>query len=71
MTRESWPSEGPSMNLVKSCCVVALLVITPAVLSGCGEVDVKIEINPTDAAGNQRESSVDIDFAIEDHPGTP
>ena len=59
------------MNLVKSCCVVALLVITPAVLSGCGEVDVKIEINPTDAAGNQRERSVDIDFAFEDGSETP
>ena len=59
------------MNLAKSCCVVALLVITPAVLSGCGEVDVKIEINPTDAAGIQRESSVDIDFAIDDGSGPP
>ena len=59
------------MKLAKWCCVVALLVIKPAVLSGCGEVDVKIEINPTDAKGHDRESSVDIDFAIEDDPGTP
>ena len=59
------------MNLAKLCCVIALLVITPAVLSGCGEVDVKIEINPTDAEGHDRESSVDIDFAIESDAKKP
>jgi hypothetical protein len=59
------------MKLAKFACAAAFLFVTPVVLVGCGEVDVRIEINPTDAAGNQRESSVDIDFAIEDDPGTP
>ena len=59
------------MKLAKLACAAAFLFVTPVMLSGCGEVDVRIEINPTDAEGHDRESSVDIDFAIESDAKKP
>ena len=59
------------MTLTKFACAAALLFVTPVVLSGCGEVDVRIEINPTDTKGHDRESSVDIEFAIESDAKKP
>lgn len=59
------------MKLAKFACAAVFLFVTPVVLSGCGEVDVRIEINPTDAEGHDRESSVDIDFAIESDAKKP
>ena len=59
------------MKYMKLALVAFLSNVTPILLSGCGEADVKIEINSPSGDASNPGSSVKVDVSIEGEAGQP